>query len=132
MSYKILNNILKTTESNAHLLKFFDDGVINLFSKCIDEQDSDWTHYGIARNRKGKFSFCYSDGKNGGGLRKDDVTYLSVSKFAKCIEGCEIDEIKSFFLGEMEELIRNYEIEKAKIDEKVEKKLKSLTEKLSN
>ncbi|MCL5018481.1 MAG: hypothetical protein M1416_01795 [Candidatus Pacearchaeota archaeon] len=130
---KKLNKILEVAEFNKELWNYIPEGVLPLLSKCVCEQDSDYTHYGIAQNKKGKFSFCYYDGKRGWRISKDDIGYLSVKNFKEGIRGYSTpEEIESLFVESMEEPIRKYELAEANIDEKVKKRMKMLEEELKD
>jgi hypothetical protein len=131
---KILNKILEISQENEELWNYT-NGVLPLFSKCICEQDGDYTHFGITKNKKGKFVFCYADGKRSSSLTKDSAIPLGMKDFKEELTSdynLSTVRVKIYFLEEIKEPLIRYETEKAKIKEKVRKKMKKLEEELDN
>jgi hypothetical protein len=131
---KLLNNILKVAKEHEPLLDYFPNGIMNLFSNCVDELDSDWRYYGITKDKRGKFSFCYSDGHRSMSVDKNDMNYISIKRLKEDIKqyGPSSDEIKTIFLNKIRESIQQNEIVQANINDKVNKKLNNLKERLEN
>lgn len=126
----ILGKILRVCKDNEYLFKYFD--MVELFSRYLDEQDDYWRHYGIAKNKKGNFSFWYLDGHSNFIINKDNIKYLSIKQFTKDIKPRTPGIVIKHFIDKIEECIRKDITLRANIDKKVKAKMKNLEEYLEN
>jgi hypothetical protein len=101
---------------------------------CVDPYDNEHEFYGIRRDEKGKIFFCFSSGRT----NSERGYPLNITDFAKKLEShrdfptVTPQTLRENFLTNVKEPLRNSMITKAKVDEKVQKRLNALEQALED
>jgi hypothetical protein len=105
---------------------------LHIIRISIDEQQRWAESYGLMRGKDKKLHY-YKRGDGGEGSHLITIKELAKDFQRHNNHGCDIslNEIETYFVGQIEEYLRRYQIVESKVEEKVKKKVRQLEKMLS-
>ncbi|MEK6875124.1 MAG: hypothetical protein AABX30_00385 [Nanoarchaeota archaeon] len=123
---KALTQIRNFAQKNTHL---WSEGYIKesvtILCLCLDAQDNDYGYYSVGKENDRSIGFYIR-------FKHEKARQIPLKKLAKCIKeeesryGISPSRLISHFVGEIRKPLTEYETARAKISEKVKRKLEPL------
>ena len=122
------SRIRKAAEEHSYLWnETIPEEGLHIVRIIIDEQQRWAESYGLIRGRDKKLHY-YKKGDDGEGSRLITIKEIAKDFQRHNNQGCDIslDELGTYFLGQISEYLRQHQLFASKVDEKVKKKVQAL------